>query len=77
MMMLLLLMMMINYDDAVHLLPESIVHTANKAGYGRGPKVARRPFAKTWDYVHPESALLMLMLMTIMMLIIYQSPTGR
>ena len=73
--MMMLLLMMINYDDAVHLLPESIVHTANKAGYGRGPKVARRPFAKTWDYLHPESALLMLM--TIMMLIIYQSPTGR
>ena len=73
--MMMLLLMMINYDDAVHLLPESIAHTGNKAGYDRGPKVARRPFAKTWDYVHPESALLMLM--TIMMLIIYQSPTGR
>ena len=38
-----------------HVLPESIFHTENKAGYGRGPRVAKRLFAKTCVYVNGEA----------------------
>ena len=38
-----------DYDDAVGVLPGSIFHTADKAGHGRDPIVAKKPFAKTWD----------------------------
>ena len=42
-------------DDDDDVLPESIFHTVNKAGYGRDPIIAKIPFAKTCDDVDDNS----------------------
>ena len=52
-----------DYDGNFGVLPESTFHRVNKGGYGTDPKVAKRPFARTWMTI-----ILMLILMMMMMM---------